>query len=236
MNTQVVIKFPKHSSKVNLCDWEKGSYGLVFWFLQSLWADSFKLMSDISTEHDGDSVRTMGTVTSFLHMFVKGIHYGSAKHHQGKSSKYVYINGRGCWDPVSICGYTGAAKSWARTGWYGLCNCQTFPMRWRYTCLPMGSKVLSFNLKKTYKLIGLYRVADLGVDSWYADTLRDSEVVAVKNLTGNPIMCLLPAIWEIDYWITVAFDHVRFCLDYMIHLLMDWNCRTQLWRGEQWRQ
>lgn len=58
----------------------------------------------------------------------------------------------------------------------------------------MGSKVLSFNLKKTYKLIGLYRVADLGVDSWYADTLRDSEVVAVKNLTGNPIMCLLPAI------------------------------------------
>lgn len=67
----------------------------------------------------------------------------------------------------------------------------------------------------------------MGVDSWYADTLRDSEVVAVENLTGNPIVCLLPAIQEIDYWITVAFDHVRFCLDYMIHLLMYWNCRNQ---------
>ena len=94
MNTQVTIKFPKCPSKVNLHDWEKGSYGLVFQFLQSLWADSLKLMSDISTVHDGDSVSFMGTVTSFSHIFVKGIHYGSAKHHQGKSSKYAYINGR----------------------------------------------------------------------------------------------------------------------------------------------
>lgn len=68
----------------------------------------------------------------------------------------------------------------------------------------------------------------MGIDSWYANTLGDSEVVAVQDLTGNPIVCLLPGIRGIDYWATVAFDYVGFCLDYSLHLLIHRACRNRL--------
>lgn len=52
-----------------------------------------------------------------------------------------------------------------------------------------------------------YRAVDLGVGAWYANSLGPCEVVAIQDLTGNPVVCPL-SVQGIDYWITVAFNHV----------------------------
>ena len=52
-----------------------------------------------------------------------------------------------------------------------------------------------------------YRAVDLGVGAWYANSLGPYKVVAIQDLSGNPVVCPL-SIQGIDYWITVAFNHV----------------------------
>ena len=50
-------------------------------------------------------------------------------------------------------------------------------------------------------------MVDLAVGAWYANSLGPYEVVAIQDLSGNPVVCPL-SIQGIDYWITVAFNHV----------------------------
>ena len=88
------IQFPKHSSGVRLRDMRDGIYGLVLGYLKTLWAGAQEIVSDVSTDTANNAVNFMGLVTSYSHVFVKGIRYGSANHHQGKSSRYAYIHGR----------------------------------------------------------------------------------------------------------------------------------------------
>lgn len=71
-----------------------GIYGLVLGYLKALWLGAQEIVSDVSTDTANNAVNFMGHVTSYSHVFVKGIRYGSAKHHQGKSSRYAYIHGR----------------------------------------------------------------------------------------------------------------------------------------------
>ena len=71
-----------------------GIYGLVLGYLKTLWAGVQEIVSDVSTDIVNNTINFMGLVTSYSHVFVKGIWYGLAKHHQGKSSRYAYIHGR----------------------------------------------------------------------------------------------------------------------------------------------
>ena len=73
---------------------QDGIYGLVLGYLKTLWVGVQEIVSDVSTDIVNNAVNFMGLVTSYSHVFVKGIWYGSAKHHQGKSSRYAYIHGR----------------------------------------------------------------------------------------------------------------------------------------------
>ena len=71
-----------------------GIYGLVLGYLKTLWAGVQEIVSDVSTDIVDNAVNFKGLVTSYSHIFFQGIWYGSAKHHQGKSSRYVYIYGQ----------------------------------------------------------------------------------------------------------------------------------------------
>ena len=89
-----MVTLPKTFSHVRLHDIQGGIYGWVLGDLQMLWAGAQEIVSDVSTDTANNAINFMGLITSYSHIFIKGIQYSSAKHHQGKSSQYAYIQGQ----------------------------------------------------------------------------------------------------------------------------------------------
>lgn len=90
------VQFPKQSSIINLrnCD----LYIPVFNHLRTSWQDVHLIPDTAPLQYRGERF-VAAHVTSYSHLFVNGIRYGTAHTHRGQASRYAYINGR---TPVEI--------------------------------------------------------------------------------------------------------------------------------------
>lgn len=208
------IVFPKRSTGASLREWGPGIYGSVLLHLQSIWDVIQPIVSSVSTNTQNNAVNFMGDVVSYSHIFIKGVRYGAAAHHKGKSSKYAYIHGREAVEIQRIFQVSQVRSDPTNEPLTAVCvivrrfqrdnNIPSFP--WDLRCaFPAGIAIVNLMIS---------RAADLGADVWYADLLGGNEVISVQYLTGNPIICPLEVGGQ-NYLITVAFNHV--CITSISH-------------------
>jgi hypothetical protein len=91
------ITFTKHPKKLNLLAISNNIYQITYRYLRNKWSAIINLKT--STNILGDGENFMGNARSYSHVWLRGLRYGSAIAHRGKSARYAYINGR---QPVEI--------------------------------------------------------------------------------------------------------------------------------------
>lgn len=168
----------------------------------------------------------MGDVTSYSHLFVKGIRYGAASHHQGRSSKYAYIYGREAVEIQHIFKITQECSNPADGSLKEVCAIvKRFQTDNGVPCFPWDLRYMHL-MSQFIMFLTVFRAVDLGVNAWHAEWLGDYEVVTVQDLTGNPIICPL-TVRGSAYWITVAFNHVC-CISFTVYdFLLSFQITTE---------
>ncbi|KAF8576758.1 hypothetical protein K439DRAFT_1655194 [Ramaria rubella] len=184
------IKFPAHSARLNLHD--VGYYGLVLEHLRMTFMNTVQLVPEAGIYADPDVECFNGrSICSFSNALVSNQRYGAGNYTRGKGSCFAYIDGR---SPVRI-EYILKITHERRDDTLPPLTTQCAIIRHFYR----DSKIPDLD----WALWG----TDLGLDTWYANTYEEPEVIDLLRLNGHMAITPLDVCGQ-DIWVTISLSHV----------------------------